>query len=248
MSATRQRGWPRLAASFALAASALVGGWGPSAPATAQELGPPPGPGASISPKHLLILRPGLDSVFGTYVFAVQNADAAPAPFRSEILIPKEAEDWFPQEGIEPEDLDLDPSTKGLTLKQTVPNGVHILSLGFRVNGSFGKARVTLVPPYEIGSLTVLTPRDSPLRITSRGLEAAGADAAPDPQYQAWTTSDVIPAKGELVIEVAELPEGRGRLWVAGFLTFALLAVAGTTLAWRSRPRGESAEAELFGV
>jgi hypothetical protein len=209
---------------------------------------PPPSAGASISPKHLLILRPGLDAVFGTYVFAVQNPDEAPADFRSPVLIPKEAEDWFPQEGIEPADLDLDKETKGLTLKQKVESGVHILSIGFRVNGSFGKAKVTLVPPYEIGSLTVLVPRDSPLHISSPLLTAGGEGAAPDPQYQAWTTSAVLPQNGELVIEVRELPEGRGRLWVAGFITFLLLGAAGTTLAWRTRPKGEPAESELFGV
>ena len=50
-----------------------------------------------ISPKHLLIVRPGIDAVWGSYVFAVQNDGEAEAPFKARIMLPRETVDFMRQ-------------------------------------------------------------------------------------------------------------------------------------------------------
>jgi hypothetical protein len=45
----------------------------------------------TVAPKQLLVLKPGLDVVHGTWVVAIMNKGKAPAKFRTPVLMPREA-------------------------------------------------------------------------------------------------------------------------------------------------------------
>src|SRR5690606_13910452 len=114
-----------------------------------------------LTPKHLIILRQGLDAVYGSYVFAVQNTGEAPEKFRSAVMLPKETADFVPQEGGRPDEVTLAEDGGGVYVEKDFPPGVHIVSIGFKADASYGKTTLTFTPPAEIQSFTVLLPRDS---------------------------------------------------------------------------------------
>ena len=55
-------------------------------------------------------------------------------------MLPKETVDFMPQEGLTADQLTL--SEGGVTVDAEFPNGVHIVSIGFKVDGRFGSGRI----------------------------------------------------------------------------------------------------------
>jgi hypothetical protein len=188
-----------------------------------------------ITPKHLVILRPGVDSVWGTYVFAIQNDGAEPAPFKSKVMLPKETVDFAPQEGLTPEQITL--GDDGITIDAVIPNGVQIVSIGFKVDAKFGTTSLTFAPVSEVQSFSVLLPRGTPMTVQGPGLTKGDEGSTPDPQYEPYVVGEPL-APGKLLgLSVGGIPEGRTRIWFVGGAVAALLVVLAAALALRTRPR-----------
>lgn len=202
-----------------------------------------------LTPKHLIILRQGLDSVYGSYVFAVQNTGETTAKFKSAVMLPKETVDFVPQEGVEPEEVSLAPGGGGVVVEKDFPPGVHIVSIGFKVDASYGMSQLTLVPPAEIQSFTVLVPRDAGMRVVSSVLKAGEMGHAPDPQYEAMISEEPLAQGRSFTVEVQGLPEGRTRIWIVGAAVGGVLLLLAAFLAWRTRPKisGKAGETVLIG-
>jgi hypothetical protein len=217
-------------------------------PAVAQHpvLPAPEGaPSIQLTPKHMMILRPGLDAIWGSYVFAVQNTGSEPASLSTEIMLPKETVDFQPQEGVKPEELSL--SDAGVRVNATFPNGVHIVSIGFKVDARFGGATLTLTPPTEVQSFTLLVPRSGGVEVKAPGLVVASGGDAPDPQYQAYVNQGPISPAQAFKVEIAGLPEGRHRLWLLGGVAAAVLLLGAGFFAWRTRPQLAADESAIVG-
>lgn len=189
-----------------------------------------------VTPKHLIILRPGLDSVYGNYVFAVQNSGEADEVLKTEVMLPKETVDFVPQEGIDANEVSLAPGG-GLLIDKSFPPGVHIISIGFKTDAHYGEGKLSLMPVTDIQSFTVLIPRDSGINAVSSVLTDGDAAAAPDPQYRPLVSKAPLLAGAAFEIAVTGLPEGRGRLWMVGWAIAALLVVGVAFLAIKTRPR-----------
>lgn len=201
-----------------------------------------------VTPKHLLIVRPGIDAVWGSYVFAVQNDGEAEAPFKARIMLPKETIDFMPQEGVEASQVTLaEGGTNKVQIEASFPNGVHIVSIGFKVDARFGKADLTLMPEEEVGSLTVLTPRGSPATVVGPDLMSGEDASSPDPQYAGQITQRPLPAGTAYILKVDGVPEGRTRLWFAGGAVALALVLLGLVMAWRTKPhvKEDGGEASL---
>lgn len=193
----------------------------------------------SVSPKHLLILRSGLDAVYGTYVFAVQNGNSEKQEFSSTILMPKETDDFMPEEGLKAENVEL--INGDLKVRRILDPGLQILSVGFRVPAHDGFAPLTLVPPYDLPSLTILVPRKSTIRLKNSAFRSgAGND---DPQYMTWEATSPLSAGKPFVLEVEGVAEGRRRLWGLGAITFAILVTSAIAMAVRTRPESKAIRA-----
>lgn len=214
----------------------------PSAPAAAE---------AGVSPRHLIILRDGLDAVWGSYVFAVVNDGNAPAPLKVEIALPKETADWAPQEGVEPEAVKLAAGAGSgvLLIEKEFPPGTHVITIGFKVPASFGSAELTLKPPTTVADLTVLRPRAGKFSVEASWLKPVDGGASPDPDYDALTAAEPMTAGAEKVMRVSGIPEGRARFWMLGGVVAGLLVLGALALAFKTRPRlsGEGADAVLVG-
>lgn len=191
-----------------------------------------------VTPKHLVILRQGLDSLYGSYVFAVQNTGEAPEALKARVMLPKETIDFMPQEGVDPSEVSLAEGPEGgLQIDKQFPNGVHIISIGFKVAARLGKASLSFTPVGEIQSFTLLVPRDSGIQLVSSPLIDGDEAAAPDPQYRPYVSGAPLPAGTPFFIEVAGIPEGRSRLWMIGSVLAGLLVLATGLFAWRTKPK-----------
>lgn len=188
-----------------------------------------------ITPKHLVILRPGIDSVWGSYVFALQNTGEEEAEFRSEIMLPKETVDFMPQEGLSPEQVSL--SDKGIRIDGRFPSGVHIISIGFKVEGRYGAAALTFTPVSDVQSFTVLVPRDSPMIVSSGLLKPTLSEGSPDPQYAALGAQTPLVVGETYELKISGLPEGRTRLWALGGVVGGIMLILCGFLTWRTRPQ-----------
>ena len=192
----------------------------------------------TVTPRHLIILRPGLDAVYGSYVFAVQNDSEKSVRLQSRVMLPGETSDFVPQEGLEPSEIKLG-SDGGVTIDKEIPKGIHVLGVGFKVDSRFGKTQMSLTPVSEIRSLTILVPRDTAIQIGAPGLSVATGEDAADPQYKAFVNAEPLAAGAPFVVEVAGLPEGRSRLWLMGGVVAAIMILAAGVLALRTRPKIE---------
>jgi hypothetical protein len=189
-----------------------------------------------VTPKHLVILREGLDAVYGNYVFAVQNTDQEPATLKATVMLPKETVDFVPQEGIEASEVSLAPGG-GLLIDKSFPAGIHIVSIGFKVDAHYGGAKLTLTPTSDIQSFTLLVPRETSLTVASPVLTDGDATNAPDPQYRPLVSKEPLVAGTAFEIAVSGMPEGRARLWIAGAVIAVLLVASAGFLALKTRPR-----------
>ncbi len=189
----------------------------------------------ALTPRHLLILRSGIDAVYGSYIFAAENSQNAPAVITVKLLLPKEMNDFFPQEGLTSDDLRL-ADGGGLILSKEVPPGVTVMGIGFRVPAHFGDGVMTFVPEAGVVNLTVLWPKDSGLDIASPLLKAAPEGASPDPRYGALVNGSDLKPGETFALTVQGAGEGRTRFWGLGAGAFALLLALGGWFGWRSRP------------
>lgn len=190
----------------------------------------------TVTPRHLIILRPSLDGVYGSYIFAVHNDTETPAHLKTRVMLPKETSDFVPQEGLEPNEISL-ATDGGVNIEKDIPKGVHVLGVGFKVDGRYGKSKMSLTPEGEVRSLTILVPRDSSMDLTAAGLKPASGADAEDPQYRAFVNVDPLPAGAPFVVEVTGLPEGRARLWLTGGVIAACMVLGAAFLAFRTRPK-----------
>lgn len=203
----------------------------------------------TVTPRHLIILRPGLDAVYGSYVFAVNNDGEAAERIKMHVMLPRETSDFVPQEGLDPNEIVLG-SDGGVTVEKEVAKGVHVLGVGFKVDGRYGKTQISLAPESEVRSLTILVPRDTALAVGAPGLIEAKGEDAEDPQYKAFVNVEPLAPGAAFVVQVAGLPEGRARLWIMGGVVGAVVVLGAGLLGFRTRPKieeNETGETVLVG-
>lgn len=192
-----------------------------------------------VTSKHLIILRTGIDTVWGSYVFAVNNKNATPSSLKVNIMMPSQMTDFYPQEGVTKDEVLLTDS--GLMVEKEFAPGVNVVSIGFRVPSKFGRAEVSFKPQMDIDSFTLLVARGSGTEIQSDGLVIGNDEERPDPQYQPYVSKSVLKTGETFTINVSGVPEGRLTLWISGGITGGCILIFGLLLALRTRPRIQGA-------
>ncbi|NDE13794.1 hypothetical protein EBZ80_02585 [bacterium] len=201
----------------------------------------------TIGDRHAIMLRGGVDQVWGHYVFTLQNDGKVAAGISTPVMLPAGAIDVRPQEGLDPEDVVVGPGGQGsdggqVSIRKTVEPGVHLVSFGFVVPARTGHASIAFDAPYKIGELQVLTQRASGMAVSGERLVAR--------RPAIWALEGGMEPGQRLVLDVDGVPEGRQRLWVMGFSVAALLTGLGGGLAWWSRPKRkeESLDEDTLGT
>lgn len=188
----------------------------------------------TIGQRHAIMLRGGIEQVVGHYFFTIENDSKQAAEFETSVMLPGDALDVRPREGLQADDV-VAGTNGGLVIKKSVPPGVNLVSFDFVVSGQGGAAEIRLVAPYEIRELQVLTGRSSQLSIAADSLrELSGAG-----QGGQWVLREPMMAGQVLAISVQGIAEGRQRLWLLGLSIAGVLVGVGGGLAWWSRPSGD---------
>jgi hypothetical protein len=188
----------------------------------------------SKSKRHVVILQPSEDQIWGSYIFAVDNPSKKPQLMQIAVMIPKETKDFKAQEGIEANELKLG-SDGGLIVEKLFPPGNTLLGVGFLVESSLGKATLTFDMREAIDQMVVLIPQDSISAVSEfMNLEVGVPFAG-----QVFNTLTVRqPTVGKTyVVHVDGVHEGRGRLWLIGAIFAALLFISAAALAYKTRPK-----------
>lgn len=194
---------------------------------------------AGVAPRQLIVLKPGVDVIFGTWVAAVINKSKTPQHVRLSALIPRETNDVQPVEGLTNGDWKLDET--GLWVEKEFPEGVNVISFVFRTAAKFGVSQLNFKAGAVVSELLVMTPTGM-LDITAPNLVITGTDTHDAQGYTVRTLQQPIASGEALVLEVEGVPEGRARLWFVG-AAFGLLMLGGAAvLAWRTRNKSFSVD------
>ncbi len=250
---TTSTSWLRL---FVFLGSIPLWGLGVSTGAFSQALAPVLPPPASttsgaqpsttdiqLMPRQMMVIREGLDAVYGQIMFVVRNNAAVPLPFKFRVLMPKETSDFSPREGLEPGDVVLAdaPSSqegfRGLVVEKVFPPGVHMMTIGYKVDGSFGSATLTLSHPEGVQDLNLLSLKEGRVSLESSGLVKNSKPEEADPLYDALQLKSPLEPGQVLTIQVTGIPEGRTRLWWMGGLLGGILLASASILTLRTRPQ-----------
>jgi hypothetical protein len=189
---------------------------------------------AQVSNKHIFVLYPGIDSVFGSYIFMVQNPGEQPERLSFPVMLPSETIDFQAQEGLAPNELNLG-ADGGLTIDKTFPPGDTLITIGFKVPAELGAGSMTVKASEAFESLAMFV-FEGQFQISGPNLDIQRNVNFSGRIYDTYTLT-----KGEggqtYQMGLQGIPEGRGRLWVIGWVAGAALFLIAMALAWFSRPK-----------
>ena len=190
---------------------------------------------AEVAGRQLIILKQGLNQLWGSLVMAVLNETGSPARVKAHVMLPEQTTDWRPQEGVEPGDIQLASEGGGLVFEREFPPGTTLVSIGFVVPAKLGRANMTLRAPSGLEELSVLVPIGK-LQVVSDMLTPGKEERVPGNNFEAWLSNKEIAVGQEFRIEVLGVAEGRTRFWYVGALAGALILVGGALMTWKTRP------------
>jgi hypothetical protein len=187
-----------------------------------------------VTNKHIFVLYPGVDSVFGSYIFMVTNDGTQAERYSFPVMLPTETIDFQAQEGLAPNELNLGQDG-GLTIDKTFPPGDTLITIGFKVPAEVGTGRMTLKAAQAFESIGMFV-FEGKFEISGPGLDIRRNVDFSGRTYDTYTMN-----KGEggktYEVELQNIPEGRGRLWTIGWVAAAALLLIAGALAWFSRPQ-----------
>ena len=107
--------------------------------------------------RHVLIVEGGVDEVWASYLFAVENDQEKPEAATLPLMFPKETLDWQAQEGVRPENIVLGKKG-GVTVTDEFKPGSTLLGIALKIRANLGEAKMTFELPTDINQLTILMP------------------------------------------------------------------------------------------
>ncbi len=199
-------------------------------PSTAETGTEPVGP--YVAPRELLVVKSGLDQVFGTSVVAVIYRGKDPIEFSFPLNLPRETVDFQASEGLEAKDILLTP--EGIVVKKVFSPGVQVVSVSFALPANNGSSRLTLVPQRDLPELILMTPRGL-LEVTSPHMVSQGFDKQDNQVYQVYGNSTPLVKGQPTVLELKDIPQGRSNLWRLGLGFAVILGCGAIFFTWKTR-------------
>ncbi len=193
----------------------------------------------AVSGRHVYILYPGVDAVWGSYLFLVSNTGTEPQHFNFPVLLPKETVDFQGTENLSQDELKLGPNG-GLLIDKVFPPGDTLLNIGFQLPADKGSSPFTVSGNEAIDTLSLFVWQNS-MQVEGKQLEIKKGVPFSGRFYDTYTVRNASAGETE-VFTLTGVPEGRGRLWKIGWAAFALLCLVGITSAYLTRPKNLKAE------
>jgi hypothetical protein len=184
-----------------------------------------------VAPKQLIIVKPGIDRLNGTWVAAVINRSKTPELLKVPVLLPQEAIDFRPLEGADDKELRLEAD--GVFVEKPFPPGVNVISFAFLAPVLRGSTDLNFKVKTDLGELSVMTPKGL-LTIHGENLILAGSDIQDFQTFSIFVSKVPLKTGDGIKVTVEGVPEGRHRLWLLGAI-FGFILVGGSLfLTWRS--------------
>ena len=198
-----------------------------------------------LSEKHLIILRAGVDSIWGDYIFSVQNSQQEPQQADIALFLPQETVDFKAVEGVTAADLRVDPAHGTVVMQKEFAHGASLVNVGFKVPAHEGRATLHWTARQALASVNVMYEHDI-IEVFSDKLVVTQLPRISDIKYRALHTQQVLAVGDSLQLQVSGIPQGRGRVHLFAVVFAAILLTSTVYLGFRSRPRhrGEGSENE----
>lgn len=193
----------------------------------------------SLGARHVYILYPGVDAVWGSYVFTVNNSGDAPERFTFPVLLPKETIDFQGQDSLDSSEIKLG-SDGGVTIDKEFRPGENMMQVGFKLPASQGTALASMKLPYDIGSLGFFVWQNG-ITVHGEHMEIQRGLQLSDRVYDAYSFLNGK-AGDSMSATLQNVPEGRGRLWIIGWIFCGLIVLLAFGLAYASRPKTQQIE------
>ncbi len=188
-----------------------------------------------IGPKHVYILYPGVDAIWGSYIFVVANDGQAPEPFSFPVMLPKETVDFQAQDTLSPQELKLGKDG-GITIDKTFPPGETLLQVSFKLPASEATSVATFTAPYPYQSLGIFVWQNSFDVKGPEGLEIQKGVNLSGKVFDTYSIGAGDVGK-TLTYTFENVPEGRGRLWMVGGIFGVILLITALVVGFYTRPK-----------
>lgn len=188
-----------------------------------------------VGPKHVYILYPGVDAIWGSYIFVVTNDGPSPEQVIFPVMLPKETIDFQAQDTLSPQELKLGKDG-GITIDKSFPPGETLLQVSFKLPASQGTSSATITAPYPYQSLGIFVWQDAFNVSGPPGLEIQKGVNLSGKVFDTYSMGAGEVGK-TLAYSFDNVPEGRGRLWMVGGIFGGILLITGLTVAFYTRPK-----------
>ena len=205
-------------------------------------LASPVGAQITLSEKHLVVLRAGIDSVWGDYIFSVQNSQPEPQQAEVVLFLPRQTMDFKAIEGVTAADLRVDAEHGTVLLQKEFPHGATLVNIAFKVNAQAGKATLHWQAHQPLASLNIMYEHDI-IEVAADKLVATQLPRIADVHYRALHTRQALAAGDSLQVQVRGIPQGRAQLHLFAVVFAALLLISTLYLGMRTRPRTREGQA-----
>ena len=188
-----------------------------------------------LSEKHLIILRAGLDSVWGEYIFSVQNSQQEPQPADIALFLPRETVDFKAIEGVTVADLRVDAQHGTVTMQKEFPTGATLVNVAFKVAAQDGAAILNWGVAHVLTSVNVMYEHKI-IEVFSDKLEATQLPRISDVHFRALHTTQALTTGDSLQVQVRGIPRGRAQLYLFAIVFVAILLISTVYLGISTRP------------
>ena len=189
----------------------------------------------AVGPKHVYIVYPGQDTVWGSYLFVVNNDSQTPENFSFPVMLPKETIDFQAQDSLSPQELKLG-TDGGVRIEKVFQPGETLLQVSFKLPAEEGQAAANFTAPYPYESFGVFVWQDTLEVGGPAGLEIQKGVNLSGRMFDTFTTGAGEQGKS-ITYTFKNVPEGRARLWIVGGIVGAILFIAGVSIAFYTRPK-----------
>lgn len=193
---------------------------------------------ATLSGRHVYILYPGINSIWGSYMTVVERTSMdGDGSFNYDLMLPESTVDWSPQQGIDKDEVRLDEEG-GLYVDAKFERPQSLVVVGFKTSAENGKAVLKMEAPFDIQQFQIMAAVGK-LELDAPNFEKDGPINFTGREYDRWTLKDV--KVGQVITAtVLDVPEGRRDYAMVATVFGLILFLLCFVLAWRSRPQKDN--------
>jgi hypothetical protein len=198
--------------------SAPQSGWAQAPVSSPAEQG-----SVKLGSKHVYIMQPGMDEIWGSYIFVLQGPQAGGA-YRGQLALPEQKIEFGPQQGMTADQLQFDEKL-GVLLDKKDVIGTKLYAVGFNVPAVSGQAAMSIDLNPSMKELVIMAPVGQLELVAGSGFGAKSESNFMGKDFDTWNYR----YQGDSVVnfELKGIATGRYHYWwLGGVLAFIMMGAA----------------------